>query len=432
MTYSTLAEAKRVNSLLDNYELPSGEDDCNVKVEELIEMRERLIRMGFDKKFMSNLLVAKKDMLTKNEISDVKKQVAAMKYANYVKKSTLRRIDDAIASYRLAHLYLRSGTLENAYRHLPYDGNVLKRISSFGATAARAYFEIDKLLSGELERLGISAKVAIPSENGIKYESIQLYKIRDLDDYISREYGKDAEIVRTKIITRYRSILGAKAYRRVLACAYVSSVFENNPIDMKSDDLLLQGYYSLLSKYGIVEPVRIDMLLDPDERLVDEMIKEGYLYFENNKLQINEELGKKLNEDINKKYWEIMKKIYINLSEEFLKLMILTTKGTRKALGIFSFDDDIELARPIIEKTTLLGIKNPYEMIMQKNSMEDIPSFSSKNVGLAVFLYFQGEEKLRKLFGVDPKSIMNEYEIVKAYFEGSSGRGEKFLEYLKK
>jgi hypothetical protein len=39
---------------------------------------------------------------------------------------------------------------------------------------------------------------------------------------------------------------------------------------------------------------------------------------------------------------------------------------------------------------------------------------------------------LKKMFGIDAKSIMNEYEIVKAYFKDSGGRGEKFLEYLKK
>ena len=117
---SVLAEVKRVNNILGNYELPSGEDECENKVEEISEIRERLIQYGFNKSFVPQSFVAHNE-LPQSDLKDIKRQLKEFRYVAFLKKSTLRRVDHAMASYRIAQLHFKSGALGNAYRHLPYD-----------------------------------------------------------------------------------------------------------------------------------------------------------------------------------------------------------------------------------------------------------------------------------------------------------------------
>ncbi|MEM3364323.1 MAG: hypothetical protein QXS93_02315 [Candidatus Micrarchaeia archaeon] len=431
---SVLAEVKLVNNILGNYELPSGEDDCESKIEELSEIRERLIEEGFNRSFMPRMPQNIQD-LPRSEISEIKRQIKEMRYVAYLKKSTLRRVDNAMASYKVALIHYKSGALGNAYRYLPYDGNLVWRISRVGAIAARLYFDIYELLSGELEQLGISVDVALPSEEGVKYERLQLYKVNDLDDYIAENYGKEAEIVKTKIITRHRSILSSKTYRKVLACAYaVNSASSVSVPEDKGDEKheLLQKYLRVLRKYGIKEIVRIDTYQDIREDMIDELQKEMLVYFDQKgTMYLDDDLSIKLNEIISKRYWEYAKDAYSKMSIDLIRLLMLTTRETRREMGVFSFDDDTSLLQPLVEKSGLAGIIKASEMVNNKLRIEDAFGTGRKKIGLAVFAHYQGKRKLKEVFGVDFKDIEEDYRIVDTYLKGGSGRGGEFLEHLK-
>ena len=91
--------------------------------------------------------------------------------------------------------------------------------------------------------------------------------------------------------------------------------------------------------------------------------------------------------------------------------------------------DDIEIIKPIIEKASLHKLNKPYEMIMKKIEIEEELG-GDKQIGLAIFSYYQGKKKLEEWFNVKEKDIKNELNLVKTYLEGDE-RGEKFLEQFK-
>ncbi len=428
--FSTPSEIKRVSDILANYELPSGEDDCQTKIDEIAEMREKLVQMGFNKSFVPGTVQLPED-LSKEQLREIRKQLREMHYVAYIKKSIIKQLDYAMASYKIAMLHFRSGALTHAYRHLPYDGNVVGRIARFGPLAARMYFDVYELLSGELEQLGISLNVAIPSDEGVRYERLQLYGIKDVDDYVSSLYGNDAEIVKTKIITKHRSILTSKAYRKVLACAYaISAASEKRNVLV--DDEKLNKYASILRKHGFSELMRVDVLAESNGPVIDELEREGLVYFAPTGPYLDDELSLKLNEAMNKRYWEYIKDAYGKAAVDIVRLIMITSRDTRRRMGVFAFDDDIQLIKPIVEKAGLVGLVRAYEMVLKKIEMEEAMGLSGKEAGLALFAYFQGKEKLSDIFGVEFSSLQQEYDIVKAYFENGKGRGEKFLEHLKK
>ncbi len=432
---SVLAEVKRVNNILGNYELPSGEDDCENKVEEISEIRERLIQYGFNKSFVPQSFVAHNE-LPQSELKDIKRQLKEFRYVAFLKKSTLRRVDHAMASYRIAQLHFKSGALGNAYRHLPYDGNSLGRISKYGATAARLYFDIYELLSGELEQLGISVDIAMPSEDGVRYEKLQLYGIKDVDDYVGEAYGRDAEIVKTKIITRHRSMLTSKSYRKVLACAYAANSMSSASVPAREEDEKheqLQKYLRILRKHGINELVKVDAYTDLNDDLVDELHRELLIYFDQKgDMYLDDDLNLKLNEMMSKRYWEYAKDAYGKMAVDMVRMLMLTTKATRRGMGVFSFDDDHSLITPVVEKAGLAGIIKAGEMIEDKYRLEEALGSGDRELGLAVFAHYQGRKKLKEIFNVDFKDVEEEYRLIRTYLEGRGGRGDKFLEHLKK
>lgn len=431
---STLAEAKRINDILENYELPSGEDDCRSKIDELSEIRKRLIQQGFNRLFAPQAISVRKEMPF-SEARDIRRQLRELRYAAYLKKSTLRRVDYAMAAYRIAELHFRSGALENAYRHLPYDGSLVRRISRFGATAARLYFDIYELLSGELEQLGISVDVAVPSENGVRCEKLQLYGIKDVDDYVIDTYGKDTEVIKTKIITRHKSILTSNAYRKVLACAYAASTASTVSVPLREEDKkheMLQKYIRILEKHGISELIKVDVFPDIQEAIIDDLLHEQLAYPDlKGDVCLHDDLNLKLNEIMNRRYWEYAKEAYGKLATDIIRLLMLTSRAARKDIGVFSFDDDISLVKPVLEKAGLSGIIRAGEMVESKMRIESALGSSSRKLGLAVFAHYQGKKRLKEIFSVEFKDIEEEYKLIKAYLEGK-GRGEKFLEHLKR
>lgn len=426
--HTILPEVKRVNDILDCYELPSGEDDCSIKIEEISEIRNRLIERGFNKTFISSYSVPK--IASREEKRDIRRQIRDMRYVNYLKKSTLKRLDYAMASYKIALLHFRSGALPEAYNYLPYDGNIVGRITKTGAIGARLYFDLYELVSGEVQQIGISLDVAVPEEGGVGYERLQLYGVRNVDDYINNLYGEDVEVIRTRIIRKHRSFLTSKSYRKALACAYAANTAMDNSFE-PMDSEGLEEYVGLLKKYGICELVRIDGLNSIDERLIDELAKKELIKFSGGKLCLADDLAAKLNEKMSRRYWEYLKKAYGKVVLDLIRLIMLTTKNVRRMLGVFSFDDDVELLKPVIEKAGLKGIVNAQKMIDDKLRIDESVGFGSRKIGLAVFAYYQGSKRLKEVFNTDMKEIGEECKMVRSYIE-EKGKGGEFLEHLKK
>ncbi|MCX8200403.1 MAG: hypothetical protein N3G76_02955, partial [Candidatus Micrarchaeota archaeon] len=131
-------------------------------------------------------------------------------------------------------------------------------------------------------------------------------------------------------------------------------------------------------------------------------------------------------------YWEYAKHAYSKLAVDILRLLMLTTRETRRVLGVFSFDDDSSMLRPVIEKSGLAGIIKAGEMINSKLNIEDAFGTGRKEIGLAVFAHYQGKKKLKEIFNVDFKDIEEDYHVVSTYLKGGSGRGGEFLGHLKK
>jgi len=119
----------------------------------------------------------------------------------------------------------------------------------------------------------------------------------------------------------------------------------------------------------------------------------------------------------------------MKLSKHLIKFIILTTASVRRNLGIFTFDDDIHIIKPIIEKASLHKLKTPYEMILKKIEIEDELG-GDKNIGLAVFAHYQGKELLEQWFNVKATDVKNEIELVETYIKGNK-RGGQFLEQFK-
>lgn len=428
--HSTLSEIRKVNEIIGSYELPSGKDDCEIKIEEISEMRERLMSMGFARSFLpSNYRLP--DDVPKREAGDIKRQMREMRYGNYLKRKTLMRLDYAMASHKIALAHFSSGALPHAYRNLPYDGSIIERISEKGVVAARAYLDIYEMLNGDLEQLGMSVEVAVPSDEGVKYERLQLYGVKDAEEHVHGIYGKSAEVIRTKIITKHRSVLTSRAYRKVLACAYAVCIGEEAELE-SYDDPRLEKYLQILRRHGIVELVRADAISEPSHALMEELEREGMVEAcGEGDLQLSEDLGIKLSGIISRRYWNRIKRAYSLLAEEFIKLVMLTTRATRKGMGVFSFDDDIEIIKPITEKAGISGMARSYEMIKKKLEIEEkMAGFATKNVGLAVFAHYQGRKRLESMFGITLGQIRDEIELVGSYIKG--GRGDKFLAHLKK
>lgn len=417
---------------MDNYEIPSGEDDCKNKINDISEIKERIMELQINKSFLPKNITVFSDELSQEDIEGIRKYIKNIRYNTFLKKTTIRRLNHALASYKLAYIYYKTGAMQEFLNHLPYDGNVLKNITKEGSKAASLYYNIHELICGEIEQIGISLLLSIKEDGKIKYEKIRLYNIKNIDDYIQEKYGTSnkVEVIKTKIITKNKSLVSSKAYEKVLAYLYTIYTvrkMDYSLIDVKSDKLDL--YRNILKTHGIKDTIKIDLYDDLNEKIIDEMEKEKLIYFEKGKMIMDEELSEKVNEYLIKRNWKTLKFAYMKLSKHLIKFIILTTTSVRRNLGIFTFDDDFDIIKPIIDKSSLHKLNQPYEMILKKIEIEEELG-GDKKIGLAVFTHYQGKKKLEEWFNVKEKDIKDEINLVKTYLEGDE-RGGKFLEQFK-
>lgn len=427
-----LYEINRINTIIDSYEIPSGEDDCKIKINEISEMKERVMDLQLNKSFLPKKITVYSDDLTREDVDNIKRYIRDMRYNALIRKNTIKRLDHALASYRLAYVYYKTGAMQEFLNHLPYDGNLLKNITKEGAQGAGLYYNLHELICGEIEQIGISLLIAIKENGTIKHEKIRLHNIRNIDDYIQEKYGdgNKVEVIKTKIITKNKSIVSSKAYEKVLA--YLYSVYtlrkiSDFNIDIKSDKL--EQYKEILKKHGINTVIKIDLYEDLNPNLINDMEKSTLIHFEKGEMVIDEELSEKLNEYLIKRNWEYLKFAYMKLSKHLIKFIILTTASVRRNLGVFTFDDDLNIIKPIIDKASLHKLNTPYEMILKKIEIEEELG-GDKNIGLAVFAHYQGKEMLEKWFNVKTTDVKNEMELVETYIKGNK-RGGQFLEQFK-
>jgi len=427
--YNVLYEISEINNIIDSYEIPSGEDDCKNKINEISEMKEKVMELQINKSFSPKNITVFSDELSVDDIDSIRKYINNVRYNIYLKKSTIKRLDVALASYRLAYIYYKTGAMQEFLNHLPYDGNILKNITKEGSNAASLYYSMHELICGEVEQIGISLLLSIKENNGIRHEKIRLYNIKNIDDYIHEKYGNGnkVEILKTKIITKNKSIVSSKAYEKVIAYLYsIYTVRKMGKYTINIESEKLDTYRKILKNNDIRNTIKIDLYDDLSEKIISEMEKEELIRFENGKLIIDEELNDKLNEYLIKRNWEYLKFAYMKLSKHLIKFIILTTASVRRNFGIFTFDDEIEIIKPIIDKASLHKLKNPYEMILKKIEIEEKLG-GDKKIGLAVFAYYQDKKTLEEWFNVKVTDIKNELDLVETYIKGNK-RGEKFLE----
>jgi hypothetical protein len=430
--HNILYEINEINKIIDTYEIPSGEDDCKIKINEISEIKEKIMDLQINKSFLPKNIVKFSEDLSSDDIENIRKYIKNIRYHTYIKKSTIKRVNHALASYKLAYIYYKTGAMQEFLNHLPYDGNLLKNITKEGSNAASLYYNINELICGEIEQIGISLLLSIKEHGEIRHEKIRLYNIKNIDDYIHEKYGGSnrVDVIKTKIITKNKSIVSSKAYERVIS--YLYSIYtirkiKKYPIEVKSDKLDL--YREILEKYNIQNTIKIDLYDDLNNDLIDEMEKNQLIHFEEGKIILDEELNEKLNEYLIKRNWEYLKFAYMKLSKHIIKFMMLTTVSVRRNLGIFTFDDDIEIIRPLVDKSSLHRLNTPYEMILKKIEIEEELG-GDKKIGLAVFAHYQGKKLLEEWFDVKEKEIKSELNLVKKYIEGDE-RGERFLEQFK-
>ncbi len=427
--YNILYEISEINNIIDSYEIPSGEDDCKNKINEISEIKEKVMELQINKSFSPKNITVFSDELSVDDIDSIRKYINNVRYNIYLKKSTIKRLDVALASYRLAYIYYKTGAMQEFLNHLPYDGNILKNITKEGSNAASLYYSMHELICGEVEQIGISLLLSIKENNGIRHEKIRLYNIKNIDDYIHEKYGNGnkVEILKTKIITKNKSIVSSKAYEKVIAYLYsIYTIRKMGKYIINVDSEKLDTYRKILKNNDIRNTIKIDLYDDLSEKIISEMEKEELIRFENGKLIIDEELNDKLNEYLIKRNWEYLKFAYMKLSKHLIKFIILTTASVRRNFGIFTFDDEIEIIKPIIDKASLHKLKNPYEMILKKIEIEEKLG-GDKKIGLAVFAYYQDKKTLEEWFNVKVTDIKNELDLVETYIKGNK-RGEKFLE----
>ncbi len=424
-----LTEVKKMDEYLRGLPIPKDPKECQEMVKYLGEKKEELINKGFNVSFMPSGVNLKD--LSKKEAAEIKKQMKEFRYINYLKKNTLRRIDYAIAAYKIAEIGLQTETFKRIIEILPYNGDIVGRVSKGGYYAAKSYFQIYELLSGDVIQRGISVEIMIPEENGFRRERIQLYKTRDIAKYVHENYGPNVQILKTKIITKHRSILSSRSLRKVLAAAY-AYIGSKKEVKIEVSEMV-KKYHDILKRYGIKELIRVDATLSElDENMLEEMYKEGLIeYGPEETIILNEELNLELTKNVNKIHWETLKEAYRALLTDMMEYYIKTHKSQRKTLGGFVFDDDLELLRPIAEKAGILGIVRAYEMIKDKARLEE-HGFIEPAYGYAVFAYYQGKERLKRVFGVDANTIEKEYKIVKEILDRNEGdRADEFLRNLR-
>lgn len=430
--YNVLYEINRINTIIDTYEIPSGEDDCKIKINEISEMKERVMDLQINKSFLPKKITLFSEDLTREDVESIKKYIKNIRYNTLIRKNTIKRLDNALASYRLAYIYYKTGAMQEFLNHLPYDGNLLKNITKEGAQCAGLYYNLHELICGEIEQIGISLLLSIKENGTIKHEKIRLHNINNIDDYIQEKYGNGnkVEVIKTKIITKNKSLVSSKAYEKVIAYLYsIYTIRKINILEVKVENEKLDKYKEILKKYGINTVIKVDLYEDLNTYIIDEMERNKLLHFENGEMVLDEELSEKLNEYLIKRNWEYLKFAYMKLSKHLIKFIILTTTSVRRNLGIFTFDDDINIIKPIIDKASLHKLNKPYEMILKKIEIEEELG-GDKNIGLAVFAYYQGKELLEQWFNVKATDVKSEMELVETYIKGNK-RGGQFLEQFK-
>ncbi len=252
--HNILYEINEINKIIDTYEIPSGEDDCKNKINDISEIKEKIMELQINKSFLPKNITVFSDDLSNDDIESIRKYMKNIRYTTYFKKSTIRRLNHALASYKLAYIYYKTGAMQEFLNHLPYDGNLLKNITKEGSNAASLYYNIHELICGEIEQIGISLLLSIKEDGKIKHEKIQLYNINNIDDYIQEKYGNTnkVEIIKTKIITKNKSIVSTKAYEKVIAYLYsIYTIRKKNNTEIKIEDEKFDKYKEILGKYGI-------------------------------------------------------------------------------------------------------------------------------------------------------------------------------------
>jgi hypothetical protein len=430
--HNILYEISEINKIIDTYEIPSGEDDCKNKINDISEIKEKIMELQINKSFLPKNIMVYSDDLSSDDIDSIRKYIKNVRYYAYLKRNTIKRLNHALASYKLAYIYYKTGAMQEFLNHLPYDGNLLKNITKEGSNAASLYYNIHELICGEIEQIGISLLLSIKENGEIRHEKIRLYNIKNIDDYIHEKYGNknSVEVIKTKIITKNKSIVSSKAYEKVIAYLYAIYTIRKKGdylIDVKSEKLDL--YRNILKTHGIKNTIKIDLYDDLKGEIIDEMEESKLIHFENGKLIMDEELNEKLNEYLIKRNWEYLKFSYMKISKHLIKFIILTTANIRRNLGIFTFDDDISIIKPIIDKASLHKLNKPYEMVLKKIEIEEELG-GNKKIGLAVFAHYQGKKITEEWFNIKINEIKNEINLVESYLKGDL-RGEKFLEQFK-
>ena len=85
---------------MDTYEIPSGEDDCKTKINEISEMKEKVVELQMNKNFLpKNIMVFSED-LSSDDVDSIRKYIKTLRYNIFLKKSTIRRLNHT-KSYKL-------------------------------------------------------------------------------------------------------------------------------------------------------------------------------------------------------------------------------------------------------------------------------------------------------------------------------------------
>ncbi len=422
----------RANDYLDKVEMSRDITQIEEHIEKLDELRKEMDSRGFSNPGIGMSLSIEEE-ISQEESVDLKKQLSILKYMEYLKRITLKRVKVALSSFLISKKFIK--TNPELISHLPVDGNYIGRIIKTGRYGLSAFTRMNTLLSGKDMPSYLIANIEYEKEGKKKTENIRIIKNHNLEERVKRDFGENAKVLKTRIVRKPGLVTSTSARTSIILSFVSRSAEEVKKLMDKKEEGKIKEYNNILRENGLVPDSRID-LVDGFHNIKKELIKKGFLSEEDEKVELTEELKTQINRRTSLGNLLTEKKATRDLLLTLYKYYLLNSKTTRQENNLLpTLSVEPEVSHLDVFNILEHGenkIENASNILKEKIESEDLILRMNQKIFGASFFAFKSNKDLdwcSEFFNIDKEELKKGIKDIKIILE--QGRGKDFLEAVK-
>ncbi|MFA5382701.1 MAG: DUF530 family protein [Candidatus Micrarchaeia archaeon] len=421
------------NEYLDSVEAPKNIVQIEQSIKELDELRKEMLSRGFSHPSIGASELSLNLDSNRENNADIKKQLSIIKYTEYLKRITLKRVKIALSSFLISKQLIN--TNPNLITHLPIEGNYIGRIIKTGRYGLTAFTRMNTLLSGRDVPQYLIAKVQYEEKGKIKNENLKFIKKDNLEERIKREYGETAKILKTRIIKKPGLITSNSARTSIILSFISKSAEEVKKIMDEQERGKIKEYNTILRQNGLIPDSRID-LVEGFENVKNLLIERKFITKIDDKLEIDEELKSEITRRTSLGNLLTEKKATNELLLTIYKFYLLNSKTTRQEINLLPTlsvePEDYHLEVFNILEYGENKIENAKLILKEKIESEKLSFRINEKIFGASFFAYKSNKDLEwcsNFFDIKKEELEKGINEIKLIME--KGRGKDFLEAVK-